>query len=465
MVKSGTAENASLGAESKVKNTILRRWRDVLGRNGNAPAVWLPHGSMARSFADIESESDGIAAALAGLPSDSVVSLQAENCPEWPALVLGIWKAGGCALLIDHACGDAARDSAERLCGAQVRLDAAGATSLNHATIDFGGGVPDLIKLTSGTSAAPRAILFNAAQLEADCDNVCATMGIGDGDINYGVIAFSHSYGFSNLVTPLIFRGVALVAASDALPRAILTGVRASNATVLPAVPAIFQALAEMDFDVPRLRLCISAGAPLRPETGEAFRARFGLKIHTFYGASECGGIAYDSDDNDVGDAGFVGAALRGVIIDSEAGGGIAVRSDAVGMGYFPAGADELTDGVFKPADLLEKSAKGWRITGRRTDVINVGGKKTTPLEIETVLLSHPLVREAVAFGVGNDMRTEAVYACVVGTAAAAELRVFCGERLAAWQVPRTIVLLDAIPMNARGKVSRVELARRFGGV
>ncbi|MGH8048517.1 MAG: class I adenylate-forming enzyme family protein [Chthoniobacterales bacterium] len=456
--------NAPTGAERKVKNAILQRWRDVLERKGDAPAVWLPDGSVARSFSDIESEADAIASKLRELPPGAVVSLQAENCPEWPALLLGIWKTGGCAFLIDHAFGEVSRDAAERICGARVRLGAAGVTLLDNIAADFGDSAPDLIKLTSGTSAAPRAILFKAAQLEADCSNICETMGIGDDDINYGVVAFSHSYGFSSLITPLLCRGVPLVTARDALPRAILAGIAATGATVLPAVPAIFQALSEVDGEVARLRLCISAGAPLRTETGSAFRARFGLKIHTFYGASECGGIAYDLGEDESAVEGFVGMPLRGVSIDSEAGEGILVRSDAVGIGYFPGGADELGCGVFKPADLLEKSARGWRIIGRRTDVINVGGKKTSPQEIENVLLSHPSVREAVAFGVGDGMRTEAVCACVVGEVDDAALRAWCTGKLAAWQMPRTIISLDAIPVNSRGKISRAELAQRFGG-
>ena len=79
-----------------------------------------------------------------------------------------------------------------------------------------------LLKVTSGTTAEPRVIRFSAAQLLADCDNICDTMGLGADDRNYGVISFAHSYGFSNLITPLLCRGIRLVAAGDAMPRASL---------------------------------------------------------------------------------------------------------------------------------------------------------------------------------------------------------------------------------------------------
>lgn len=435
---------------------------------GREKAVLTPQGEVARTFLEIDAEANDIAARLADLAPGAVVSLQAPNVPQWPALLLGIWKAGGCALLLDHTLGGEGRDSAEAACGACLRLSVENgetrAVSLVHPAVDFGGRAPDAIKLTSGTSGAPRAILFTASQLEADCDNVCEAMGIDEDDVNYGVVAFSHSYGFSNLITPLVCRGIPLVAAQDALPRAVLAGVALTGATVLPAVPPVFQALSGVDGGVAGLRLCISAGAPLRTETARAFRERFGLKIHTFYGASECGGIAYDASGGDSAMPGFVGQPMPGVRIEILDGGEIRVRSAAVGLGYFPVGTGDLSTAGFKPADLLEATPEGWRITGRRTDVINIGGKKADPSEIESVLLAHPAVREAVVFGLGNEARTEAVCACVVtdGEADAAMLRAYCAERLAPWQVPRTIVRLDEIPVNARGKISRAALAERF---
>jgi acyl-coenzyme A synthetase/AMP-(fatty) acid ligase len=471
-VKNGTANNALLGAESKVKNAICARWRDVVTRKAAAPAIFTTDGRTVRTFAEIESESGKVATRLAKFPPGAVVSLQAPNRPAWPELLLGIWKAGHCALLVDHSLGVESRDAAERVCGAQVRLgldvdDQPLLERLEHAAVNFGVGCrSDAIKLTSGTTGAPRAVLFTAAQLEADCDQVCETMGIGEDDVNYGVVAFSHSYGFSNLVTPLLCRGVPLVAAEDALPRAILAGIANSGATVLPAVPAIFQALSGVDGDMPALRLCISAGAPLRTSTAGAFRARFGRKVHTFYGASECGGICYDGDEDECDVPGFVGHPMRGVRIEPLEGGEIRVHSAAVGLGSFPLSPEEdLGGGVFRPSDLLEATAAGWRITGRRTDIINVGGKKVSPAEVEGVLLAHPAVREAVVFGTNAEARTQAVCACVVveGEVSEAELRAYCASRLATWQVPRDITRLDALPVNTRGKINRRELVERFG--
>src|SRR5439155_23635888 len=153
-------------------------------------------------------------------------------------------------------------------------------------------------KLTSGTTGTPRAVRVRALQILADGEAVCDTSGIGGDDVNFGIIPWSHSYGFSNLVTPLLCRGVPVVAIEDRLPRALLDGLARTGATVFPGLPVLFQKLAELDCEpLPKLRLCISAGAPLSATITAAFRERFGVKIHGFYGSSECGGIAYDASD------------------------------------------------------------------------------------------------------------------------------------------------------------------------
>jgi acyl-coenzyme A synthetase/AMP-(fatty) acid ligase len=471
MSKSGTANTALSGAESKVKNVVLARWRGNVAKKHAAPAILSPDGAVARTFAALEAEAESLAAHFSGLPAGFVASLHATNHPTWPALLLAIWKSGGCALLVDHTLRDPARTDAERACGTRIRLEIEKTgepriTALPHAPVDFHEFAPDLIKLTSGTTGAPRAVLFTAEQLEVDCEQICETMGIGSDDVNYGIVAFSHSYGFSNLVTPLLCRGIPLVAAADALPRAVLAGIAATRATVLPAVPAIFQALGGVDGDMPSLRLCISAGAPLPPATAQTFRERFEKKVHTFYGASECGGICYDACEDDLKMPGLVGQPMRGVHLERLDGGEVRVHSAAVGLGYFPPeGENEFAGKSFRPTDLLEETPAGWRITGRSTDAINVGGKKVSPVEIEHVLQTHPAVREAAVFGVNAKGRTQSICACVVLNQEIndAAVRSHCAERLAPWQVPRTIIRIDRIPLTARGKINRIELRNRFG--
>src|SRR5947208_8421738 len=141
---------------------------------------------------------------------------------------------------------------------------------------------------------------------------------------------------------------------------------------------------------LPDLRLCISEGAQLPVEIEQAFREKFRREIHSFYGASECGGICYVREAQPI--PGFVGEAMCGValeLVDPEVSSSlIRVRSRAVADGYFPVpDEDKLGHGIFVPDDLLEKTAGGYRIVGRTSDLINVAGKKVHPAEVEAEIL------------------------------------------------------------------------------
>src|SRR5205085_9861704 len=176
---------------------------------------------------------------------------------------------------------------------------------------------PVLLKLTSGTTAAPRAIRFRSEQLLADCSQICQTMGLAGDDVNFAVIPLSHSYGFSNLVTPLLVFGIPMVLSRDRMPRAVLDDLARTGATVFPGMPIFYQAFCELEKapSLPKLRLCISAGAPLPLEIAYKFREKFGHSIHSFYGSSECGGICYDREARLL-EAGFVGPPMDGVSLD-----------------------------------------------------------------------------------------------------------------------------------------------------
>jgi acyl-CoA synthetase (AMP-forming)/AMP-acid ligase II len=127
---------------------------------------------------------------------------------------------------------------------------------------------------------------------------------------------------------------------------------------------------------------------------------------------------------------------------------------------------EKLGNGVFVPDDLLARHGSGFKIVGRISDVINVAGKKVNPAEIEERLLRFPGVRQTVAFGrpAGAGLRNEEVAACVVADVDLSEneLLEFCRRALSGWQVPKRIFIVDSIPTNERGKISRRELAKRF---
>ena len=434
----------------KSADALLAAWEETLARKGDAPAIFDTQGEVQRSFRGVENRARELAEGIAG----AIYPIDIGNQLDWPSHLLAALRRRVVALPLESSITPQQRENA-------LRIREGG---------DWDKQQTVLLKLTSGTTAAPRAIRFRSEQLLADCIQICDTMGIGSADVNFAVIPLSHSYGFSNLVTPLLIRGVPMVLSRDRMPRAVLDDLARTGATVFPGMPVFYQSFCEMETTpaLAKLRLCISAGAPLPIEVAQKFREKFGHSIHSFYGSSECGGICYDRDAR-LEEAGFVGPAMEGVKIemlepDADAT-RIRIQSAAAGDGYFPEPDEEkLGGGFFTPDDLLSRSGDGFRIVGRVSDVINVAGKKVNPAEIEAELLRFAGVRAAVVFGRESVLRNEEVAACVAanGEIREAELLDFCRQRLSGWQVPKRIFFVDEIPVNERGKVSRRELAQRF---
>jgi len=473
---------------------ILEVWEATRTKNRDRAAIFDAQGRVARTFSEIEEGAEHFAAELKAIEPGRVVAIQIGNHPDWPSLFLACLRKQLVVLPLEQTIAEEQRKSAFQIFNlaalaslssraesrdpADVTLKITQRDPSTFARddrpmvaagpIDWQGQRPSLLKLTSGTTAAPRAIRFRSEQLLADCENICETMGISQRDLNFGVIPISHSYGFSNLLTPLIVRGVSLALSSDRMPRAIIDALAATRASVFPGMPVFYQSFCEMAQapSLPDLRLCISAGAPLPSETAQGFCGKFGREIHSFYGASECGGICYVRKAQPV--QGFVGEAMSGVEIEQVDPDNpispIRVRSRAVAAGYFPEpDEDKLGHGIFAPDDLLEKTKGGYRIVGRGSDLINVAGKKVHPAEVEAEILRCQGVRAAIVFGRESERRNEEIAACVVAKGLSErELLTHCRVRLSSWQVPRRIYFVEAIPVNERGKTSRRELARRY---
>jgi long-chain acyl-CoA synthetase len=464
----------------KSTDPLLDAWQQTLRRAEDRPAIASTRGEVLRKFADVEERACAFESNLEMFSPGSVIAVQIGNHEDWPSILIACLRRGLVVVPLEQSINDQQRDAALEICEASAVVSAVPSGEpprvsrlrTADATAHWGEHSPSLLKLTSGTTAAPRAIRFRSHQVLADCNQICDTMKITDADLNFAVIPISHSYGFSNLLTPLIARGVPMVVSRDRTPRAILADLARSDATVFPGMPVFYQAFCEMERVpvLPKLRLCISAGAPLPRVVSKKFREKFNLTLHSFYGASECGGICYDREAiNEV--EGFVGQPMKGVGIElldpDSAASPIQVRSAAVGDGYFPEPDEEkLGEGIFVPDDLLARDEAGFKIVGRISDVINVAGKKVNPAEVEAHLLRCGGVRQAVVFGrpAGAGLRNEEVAACVVVSPQVSEndLLRFCRAALSGWQVPKRIFVVDAIPMNERGKISRRDLARRF---
>ena len=323
------------------------------------------------------------------------------------------------------------------------------------------------LKRTSGSTGSPRWVPFTAEQLAADARQIVSTMGLRPGWPNVGVLSLAHSYGFSNLVLPLLLHGIPLHLAASPLPESLRAAAAPLSDLTLPAVPAMWRTWSAAGAIPSATRLAISAGAPLPADLERAVHRSTGVKIHNFYGATECGGIAYDRSETPRTDPARVGTPLDGVDVRVDATGLLEVRGAAVGLGTWPTPDPRLCGGVFRPGDLAQVDADGIRLLGRVTDQINVAGRKLDPEAVETALRAHPDVRECVVVGIlGSDPGRGETVAAVVALRTprpVAELRAHLLATLPAWQVPRRWHFDAALAPDRRGKLSRAAWRRVFG--
>ena len=211
-------------------------------------------------------------------------------------------------------------------------------------------------------------------------------------------------------------------------PAALQEDIDRRGVSVFPGAPFMYEHMLRHrePAELPAgLRLCISAGARLKPETLTAFKEAYGLKIHSFYGTSETGGIAFDASDAP-GDAVPVGTpmpetnvTLRPVGHETgSAVGRIHVAGNAVASGYWPpviSADDGFVDGGFLTGDLGHIDAAGWlHLAGRVSEFVNVAGRKVSPSEVERVLGGMPQIQENRVLGMPCEVRGQKLVACVV---------------------------------------------------
>jgi long-chain acyl-CoA synthetase len=400
-------------------------------------------------------------------------------CPNGPAFLAGwvaLRRAGAVPVLFDAATPIAARQRSAGSLGAGGLLSADGGwadadefqwTPCAPEAVEIPAGTA-LVKLTSGSTGAPRGIAVSAEALAADDDQLVSTMGLEGTERALAAVALSHSYGFSSLALPALRRGVTLVMPEEGSgPLAPLRAARLLGATFFPTVPAWLSALVRLQ-EPPSwpepLKRVISAGAPLPAATALLFHCHFGIHVHVFYGASECGGITYDRR-GDAAMRGTVGTPVDGVSIRIGADGRPTIRSAAVAIGALPLPDPDLHDGVFVTGDLASWEGDELRLCGRADDLVIVRGKNVDPREVEAVLRGLVEVEDVAVLGLAADSQDgeptlRAVIVCAPNTLSYDAVTRHCRERLADHEVPRSIVFVEMLPRNARGKLDREALAR-----
>jgi acyl-coenzyme A synthetase/AMP-(fatty) acid ligase len=428
--------------------TLNARWLQTVKADPGAAALMDAGTGRVWTRAELAALGEAWAAAHGAAVAGRRVVFAEANGPEWVRVFFGLLAGGAVVVALDPGEPAAAQRAVAESVGAAFLWQAGRLEAVGPARRG-GRSVTRLLKVTSGSTGTPRALAFTDAQMAADGRQVCATMGIAGKDVNLGCIPFGHSYGLGNLVLPLLLQGTAIVSGVPVLPQALAAGIAQWRPTVFPAVPALLRVLAAADVapgQLRSLRTVISAGAPLAPETAQAFHAKFGRKIHNFYGSSETGGISYDRTGEATLTGRSVGRPLRGVQLELGAGGRFWVKSAAVtGVGRF------------RPADRGELNARGELVLlGRAGRMVKIAGRRLDPAEVERALRQLPGVDEA--FVELHRERADTLAAAVATRLTAAEIRALLQDRIAGWKIPKKLLPLPEFPLTARGKTDTARL-------
>jgi acyl-CoA synthetase (AMP-forming)/AMP-acid ligase II len=431
---------------------LWRRWLQTAARRPRVGLLVDATAGRVNRAAEITAAAEVVVRAGEWGDSGGCVAWVLPNGFDWLAIFLAAQKAGWAALPLDPGFDPRhGRELATQL-GATHWWDGRNLSPLRSPLRRWRGVA--VVKATSGSTGHAVAVPCQARHLLADYQHIREGMGLRPRDKNLGLIPFGHSYGLGNLVMPLLADGIPIVTATAYTIAQIGEWHERYRPTVFPLVPAIFKLLAETPAhnSFRKLRLAISAGAPLSADVAQAFHRRFGRRIHNFYGASETGGICYDRTGR-VAHAGHsVGRPLPGVRVTLHAG-RVLVRSAAVAA---KGGKHLLPDcGRWDAAGELV-------LTGRVGRQANLAGRKVAPAEIESRLRALPGVMDAWC-GVGTHSGRDFLAAAVETATSVSELKCAFAALLPAWKQPRVWLALPQFPRTARGKIDTAELGRQLG--
>ncbi|MFT4115508.1 amino acid adenylation domain-containing protein [Bradyrhizobium sp.] len=337
------------------------------------------------------------------------------------------------------------------------------------------------ILLTSGTAARPKMVPLTHRNVCLSAFNAGRVLSLAPDDRLLNVLPLFHAHGLISGLLTALAAGSSVICTGGFDALSFLGWMRELQPTWYTAVPTIHRALltaAEADPERARsssLRVIRSASASLAPAILQGLEATFGVPVLETYGMTEAASqiAANPFELRKIGSVGR--AAGPEIAIMDETGraltsgehGEIMLRGPNMSRGYYndeAATQAAFRNGWFRTGDLGHLDADGYLfIVGRIKDVINRGGQKISPLEVEEVLLSHPAVLEAGVFAVPHPKLGENVAAVVVlrpgSEATSDQLRQFARKRLAAYKVPSLIRSVTSLPKGASGKVKRNALA------
>jgi acyl-CoA synthetase (AMP-forming)/AMP-acid ligase II len=369
----------------------------------------------------------------------------------------------------------------------------AGAFSLSGATRGAAArpgraGAEDvaLILHTSGTTSRPKIVPLSQANVTKSADNIATSLAFTAADRGLNIMPLFHIHGLiAGLLAPLS-RGGSVFCTPGFNALKFFAAMEESKPTWYTAVPTMHQAILtraggnrEIIARHP-LRFIRSSSSSLPPQVIAELEAVFHAPVIEAYGMTEASHQMASNPLDGVRKPGSVGLAAgpEVAIMDADGRllrrgeiGEIVIRGENVTAGYEnnpAANAEAFVDGWFRTGDQGVIDADGYvSLTGRLKEIINRGGEKISPREVDEALMDHPAVLQVVTFAMPHEKLGEDVAAAVVlregASATEQELRAFLAQRIAAYKTPKKILLLDEIPKGATGKLQRIGLAQKLG--
>ncbi len=490
----------------------------------NATAVTAPD-AVPLTFAGLRAQVDDTIAALnsVGIGRNDRVAIVLPNCPEMAVAFMAIASGTASAplnsayrvdefefylsdlrakaMVIESGAEGPAVEAAKKACVPLVRLTPTPAFGAGRFTLDVsaingapaangGAAQPDDIALvlhTSGTTSRPKIVPLTQTNLCASARNIGMVTGFTAADRGLVITPLFHIHGLiAGVLAPLAAGGGVFVPGGfNALK--FFGWMREAKPTWYTAVPTMHQAIltrASKSADVIAanpLRFIRSSSSSLPPQVLAELEQVFNTRVIESYGMTEAAHQMASNlllpGDRKPGTVGVAAGPEMG-IMDSDGNllpkgaiGEIVIKGDNVTPGYEnnpKANAEAFTNGWFRTGDQGVLDADGFiSITGRLKEIINRGGEKISPREVDEVLMNHPAVQQVVTFGIPHDKLGEEVGAVVVlregQEAAERDLRDFASKHLADFKVPKKILFMAEIPKGATGKLQRIGLAAKLG--
>lgn len=330
-----------------------------------------------------------------------------------------------------------------------------------------------LILQSSGTTGFPRLVHRDAQSIDAVSEAMVESIGFFESDRVLALLPLSHSYGIEHGLFAPVWSGAEVILGHGLDLRVLQTEL--PHTTIFPTVPSAVEILAELagaTTELPNLRRIYSAGSPLPRPVFERFLQRYRIRVSQLYGATEVGSVTFNASGEVDFDPASVGDPMRGVeiriadllhpekLLPARSEGHVHIRAASMFSGYLDQ-QPALMDGFFPTGDLGSLEAAGrLTITGRLKLLIDVGGLKVNPVEVETVLREHPLVGSCIVVPMRQSETVYRVKAIVTPRdpghpPSVEDLRTLARQKLATYKVPRAFEIRASLPTTPTGKVLR----------